>query len=178
MGEKLKEYLKYFIGFAIICYFILTLVCKSNNFFDNLDISITITLFVSFLYIEYLWKYNPFEKTPKIYGKYEAIVSSTYDTKRRKIYITIKQNLISTRIYINTKESNSESISSDLIKKQDYWQLIYTYENIPDALERNHSEIHYGTCRLKIIDKFIVSGEYYTDRNTTGAIKKIKKLNN
>lgn len=176
MRETLKEYGKYFLGFAIVCYFILTLIFTDNSFLDNLDATVSITLFVSFLYVEYLWKYNPIEKTPKLYGKYEAIIKSTYDAKKRIIDINIKQNLISTRVYIHTKESNSESISSSLLQMQDYWQLIYTYQNIPNALERNHSEIHYGTCRFQIVDGKIVSGEYYTDRKTIGEIKKITKI--
>lgn len=176
MRETLKNYGKYFFGFAIICYFILSSIFEDNSFCDNFDATISITLFVSFLYVEYLWKYNPIEKTPKLYGKYEAILKSIYDIKKRKININIKQNLISTRIYIHTKESNSESISSSLLKKQDSWQLIYTYENIPNATERNHSEIHYGTCKFRIVGDKIISGEYYTDRKTIGEIINIKKV--
>ena len=148
MPEKLEKHEKIFIGFAIICYFILTFFCKNNSFLDNLNATITITLFVRFMYVEYLWKYIPIENQPKIYGSYEAILKSTYDKQKRKISIVIKQNLVSTRIYIHTEESNSESISSNLLKKQDYWQLIYTYENTPNSLERNHSVIHHGTCML------------------------------
>ena len=77
MRETLKEYGKYFIGIAIIVYFVVNLILKKIEFGDKLDYSITITLFISLIYSQFLWKYNPFEKTPKLYGKYEAQFIST-----------------------------------------------------------------------------------------------------
>jgi hypothetical protein len=77
---------------------------------------------------------------------------------------------------MKTNESKSESTTSTLIKKEDSWQLIYTYTNIPNANERNHSEIHFGTCILDIIDNKIINGNYYTDRKTAGDIKNINKI--
>ena len=98
------------------------------------------------------------------------------ENKRRMADITIKQNLISTRIYMKTKESKSESTSSTLLKKEDSWKLIYTYTNIPNSTERNHSKIHFGTCIFDIIDNKIIGGNYYTDRKTIGDIKNFKKM--
>ena len=108
MRETLKEYGKYIIGVALIVYFTISLIFKENNFWDNLDLTITITLVISVLYSQILWKYNPLEKTPKIYGEYEAKFISTYDKSIRKMNIEIKQDLLSTRIYMTTKESQSE----------------------------------------------------------------------
>lgn len=176
MRETLKKYGKYVFGLAIIGYFILSALFKDNSFFDNMDGAISLTLIISFVYAEYLWKYNPFDKTPKIYGNYEAFLISEYDKKKRKISLVIKQNLLSTRIYMKSKESKSESISSNLIKKEDCWQLIYTYNNIPNANERNHSEIHFGTCVLDISGNKILNGTYYTDRKTIGDISNIRKV--
>lgn len=104
------------------------------------------------------------------------IFISTYDNSKRTMNVKIKQNLFSNRIYMNTKESRSESISSSIITKKDNCELLYTYQNIPNATERNHSEIHFGTCTFSIIDNKIISGSYYTDRKTTGEIKNIKKI--
>lgn len=177
MKETLKEYVKYIIGVAIICYILLSIFFKNNSVLDNIEGSISLTLLISYIYAEHLWKYNPINKTPKIYGDYEAVFISEYDEKKRKSNITIKQNLISTRIYMKTNESKSESTTSTLLKKEDSWQLIYTYTNIPNANERNHSEIHFGTCILDIEDNNIKNGSYYTDRKTSGDITNIKKIN-
>ena len=67
MGEPNTAYAKYFIGIAIIVYFIVSFVCKKTGFWDKLDYSITITIFISLIYSQFLWKYNPFEKTPKLF---------------------------------------------------------------------------------------------------------------
>ena len=101
---------------------------------------------------------------------------STYDNSKRLMDVTIKQDLFSNRIKMTTKESESESTTSSIITKKDSCELIYTYQNIPNAVERNHSEIHFGTCRFNIVENKILSGEYYTDRKTTGIIKNIKKV--
>lgn len=177
MRENLKDYGNYIIGVALAIYFIISLIFKENSFLDNLDLTTTITLIISVLYSQILWKYNPLEKTPKIYGEYEAKFISTYDKSVRKMNVEIKQDLLSTRIYMTTKESKSESITSSLKKKQDSWQLIYSYENVPNSIEREHSEIHFGTCMLNIINNKITDGSYYTDRKTTGDIKDITKIN-
>ena len=176
MKETLQEYGKYIIGVAIICYILLSIFFKNNSVLDNIEGSISLTLLFCYLYAEYIWKYIPIDKTPKIYGDYKAVFISEYDGKKRKANITIKQNLISTRIYMKTNESKSESTTSTLIKKEDSWQLIYTYTNIPNANERNHSEIHFGTCILDIIDNKIINGNYYTDRKTAGDINNINKI--
>lgn len=176
MRETLKDYGKYIVEIALIVYFIISLIFKENTFLDNLDLTTTITLIFCLLYSQILWKYNPFEKTPKIFGEYEAQFVSTYDKNKRKMNFEIKQDLLSTRIYMITKESQSESITSSLKKKQDSWQLIYSYENVPNSIEREHSEIHFGTCIFNIMNNKITSGTYYTDRKTTGDIKEIIKI--
>ncbi len=176
MRETLKSYGKYFVGLAILVYVLLSLILKNKSIVDNIDLAITITLVLASIYSVHFWKYNPLEKTPKIYGKYKMTFISTYDNSKRTMDVTIKQDLFLNRIYMSTNESKSESISSSIITKHDSCELTYTYQNIPNATERNHSEIHFGTCTLKIIDNKIISGSYYTDRKTTGEIKNIKKI--
>lgn len=177
MRETLKSYGKYFLGLAILIYVLLSIILKDKSILDNLDLTITITLILATIYSEWIWKYNPLEKNPKIYGEYKMTFISTYDNSKRTMNVTIKQDLFTSRIYMSTKESNSESISSSIITKKDECELLYTYQNIPKATERNHSEIHFGTCKFKIVDNKIMAGEYYTDRKTTGEIKNIRKIN-
>jgi len=176
MREELKGYGKYFLGTAILTYALLSVVLENKSVLDNLDLAITITLVLTTIYSKWLWKYNPFERNPKIYGEYKMTFISTYDNSKRLMDVTIKQDLFSNRIKMTTKESESESTISSIITKKDSCELIYTYQNIPNAVERNHSEIHFGTCRFNIVENKILSGEYYTDRKTTGIIKNIKKV--
>ncbi len=85
--------------------------------------------------------------------------------------IKIEQTLFKTKIKIATKESDSISLVSNIEKINDEWKLIYTYENTPNILDREHSDIHYGTCILSIEKNKIIGGYYNTDRNTSGKIK-------
>ena len=176
MRETLKGYGKYFLGLAILSYVIISMILKDKSILDNLDLAITISLILAGIYSSWLWKYNPFEKTPKIYGKYKMTFISTFDNSKRTMDVTIKQDLISNRIYMNTKESRSESLTSSIVTKKDVCELVYTYQNIPNATERKHSEVHFGTCKFCIINNKIENGSYYTDRKTTGEIKNIKKI--
>lgn len=176
MRDELKEYGSYFIGLAIIIYVGLSIFQKDKSILDNISTTTTITIMIAGVYSKWLWKFNPFDKTPKVYGKYKMTFLSTYDKLKRTMDVIIKQDLFSNRIYIKTKESKSESKTSSIITKKDSHELVYTYQNIPNKSEREHSEIHFGTCIFNIENNRIVSGRYYTDRQTTGDIINIRKV--
>ena len=93
MRETLKSYGKYFVGLAILVYVLLSLILKNKSIVDNIDLAITITLVLASIYSVHFWKYNPLEKTPKIYGKYKMTFISTYDNSKRTMDVTIKQDL-------------------------------------------------------------------------------------
>lgn len=176
MEEIIKNHLKYISGIAILLFVGLQFLFKNDTIIDNIDRAITITSIIVVVHFSFGWKYNPLIKIPRISGKYNATLVSDYDNKKRKIEFVIKQNLFNTRVYMNSKESNSECICTTLVKKEDNWQLIYTYQNVPNAIERHHSEIHFGTCIIDIVDKKMVKGMYYTDRKTIGDINSIIKI--
>lgn len=180
--EKIKKYFKYLITATIITFFILNHFLPKWDFIDLIDISVFVVMISFTTYYKYLWRYNPFEKIPKVFGKYDVTFVSNYDNKIRKMAISIDQNLFTTKIKIKTKESKSISLVANIEKINNEWKLIYTYENLPNILERNHSDIHYGTCVLSIENNKITDGYYYTSRNTSGDIKfslnKIKQLKN
>lgn len=176
MNESVKSYGKFYLILVVLIFGLLSKILNNKSYFDNINLSVTITLGIAAIYSNWLWKYNPLEKKPKIYGKYEMTFISTHDKKERIMHVIIKQDLFSNRIYMNTNESESETISSNIIIKKDSCELIYTYQNAPNPIERDHSEIHNGTCKFKIVNNVIISGEYYTDRKTTGEIKNIKKM--
>lgn len=168
--ENLKNCLKYIIAPAILLFISLNNIFPNIEVLDLIDIVVTIVILVFVFYIKYLWRFNPFEKIPKIFGTYDVKFVSTHDKKIRKMKMVINQTLYQTKIKIITEESESVSIVSNIKKINGEWKLIYTYENIPKMLERKHSNIHYGTCILSIENKKISSGYYYTDRNTKGDI--------
>ena len=169
--EKFKKYIKYLITIAILVFVLINKFFPKMEIMDIIDISVIIVGIGFAIYTKYIWKYNPFEKKPKVYGSYNVIFISTHDNKKRKMDIDIEQTLFKTKIKIITKESKSVSLVANIEKINDEWKLIYTYKNEPNILERNHSGIHYGTCILSIENNKIIGGYYYTDRNTSGEIE-------
>ncbi len=174
--------IKYYLYISVIVYVFLSIFgqyipyISSYELIDNISLSVTISLILVTLYIKYFWKLNPLNKTPNIGGYYSAKFVSDFDGKNRNVNFRIKQDLFNAYISYDTNESESKSICSNLIE-DDFgdWELIYIYNNKPNNIERNHSQIHQGTCVMKIKNNNITSGKYYTDRNTMGDIKNIKK---
>lgn len=180
--NKYDDSIKYYLYVSVIVYVLLSIYGKyipfisSYGIVDNITLSITISLIIVSIYIKVLWKYNPINKTPNIAGSYSAKFISDFDRKKRNVNFIIKQDLFNAYISYDTKESESKSICSNLVEEiAGDWSLIYIYNNQPNNLERKHSEIHQGTCIMKIKNNKIVSGKYYTDRNTKGDIINIEK---
>ncbi|MBE6795695.1 MAG: hypothetical protein E7533_03825 [Ruminococcaceae bacterium] len=132
--------------------------------------SIVATLFILGFYEKLLWRFNPFCKTPKIYGTYDVILKSSYDQKSRNGELKIKQTLLTTKIKLKTEESSSTSIDSKITKINEDEKLIYTYINTPKNEFRDRSNIHYGTVIIDLCDLKNLFGMYYTDRKSRGDI--------
>lgn len=66
--------------------------------------AISIALVIMTVYEKVLWKWNPLEKTPKIFGEYSAVLEYEFDGKiqKKKIKIIVEQSLLSTSIKIVT----------------------------------------------------------------------------
>lgn len=139
--------------------------------------AIGISAIIVVVYEKYLWKIDPFEKTPRIFGMYSGTLKSNYDGKERKATLKIKQTLLTVEVMLKTEESTSRSIlgTTKIIFGEN--ELIYTYLNEPKVSVRNRSEIHYGTATFILDEKDILIGRYYTDRNTIGDME-FKKQNN
>ena len=169
--EKLKSYIKYLVIASILVFLFLNKIYPKWDIQDSIDVSVIIVGVLFAIYSKYIWKHNPLEKTPRVFGDYNVTFISNYDRKKRKMKIKIDQTLFTTKIKIITKESSSVSLVANIEKINDEWKLIYTYENTPNMLDRDHSDIHYGTCVLSIENNKIISGYYYTDINASGEIK-------
>ena len=140
--------------------------------------AISVAVIFSGIYEKILWRFMPFEKTPKLAKHYEGTLKSNYDNIERKASLEIKQTLLSVHITLVTEESKSKSISSSIDDVLGEMQLTYCYLNTPKAEYRKRSEIHYGTATLSITNQRSLEGQYYTDRATSGdmmfVVKKIK----
>lgn len=128
------------------------------------------------MYERWLWKYNPFEKTHRIAGVYDADCCSTHNGGYRyRARITIRQTLSSITVFeqlIDTQDY-CESITASLIKPigNGKWKLYYTYVTHPKVMSKD--AMHEGTMILEIMDKKTMSGTYFTNRieQTAGDIE-------
>ena len=171
-----KNAIKCICEISIILFVICIAIFDFSNAFSY---SITVAVFLYFLYERLLWRCNPFNKTPRIYGRYKGNIESTYDGGLcYESRLTIKQTLSQITVTEETPSGVCVSIVSSLYKYNDdgQWFLAYIYLTHPQT--PNHDDMHYGTSILYIKDKDTLEGFYYTNRiqQTTGmqAFKRVK----
>lgn len=156
------------------------------NPWEVITTSISVTALLVTSFVIWAWKWKIFQgwlvPFPNLNGKWKGNIKYFYEGKEstRKIEVTIKQTFISIIVKFNTKESHSVNFcgSFNIDNKRAVKQLIYSYQNEPEANFRDRSPVHFGTTRLDINDDCTaMTGEYWTSRKTTGSIslKKDKK---
>lgn len=149
-----------------------------SNLWGDISKSVAISNVLLYVYSKWLWKRKYLLKLlpfPYLGGTWEGKIISTYKgSTSRDIKVKIKHELFGSylTLYSNESKSLSKSFSFNIDKQRGIKQIIYTYQNDPNAKVRKHSEIHYGTAVLDIDDSGIsLEGNYWTDRNTTGIIR-------
>lgn len=148
---------------------------------DCISISITTCSVASFLFCKYLWKWRIFKgwfvQIPNLNGAWSGSLTSSWeDCRTIDVSLDIKQSLLDISCVLNTGESKSESISCNFIidNVNQKNQLSYIYLNIPRLTYRDKSPMHYGSVILDI-ESNTLTGNYWTDRKTTGCLKLSKK---
>ena len=162
MGCKMKkEAIKNICGITVVLFIICITIFEVV---DAISYSIAIATFLYILYEKILWRFDPFNKTPRIYGNYKTKIESTYNNgKNYESYITIKQTLSKITITEKMQDGVCVSIVASLYKYADdgQWFLCYTYLTHP---KNNDDDMHYGTSVLYVKDKDTLEGFYYTNR--------------
>ena len=130
------------------------------------------------VYDKLIWRFNSFEKVPKIFGSYVGTLEYTYGgiKKSKEIKVEITQTLFNVSIKLFTDEITSKSVSSTILNENGDYALLYTYKTLPKSSVADHNPIQYGTCRLDI-RKNELTGIYWTSRKTTGDLTLHKKEN-
>lgn len=136
------------------------------------------------LFDKYLWKIcllNNFLHRPNLNGTWQVKLKSTYkDPKSGKSnapiegFVTIQQTFSSLSIRLMTEQAESFLVASNLEVKSDGSTYIYgVYQSDPNIHSRSgDSVIHYGSFVYRVLGKppIELSGQYWTDRNTSGSI--------
>lgn len=174
MNVHVKSFLTKIVWVALIVFGITYLIYKPDSVNSTLMcIARTVTpiLIIATIYEKWLWKFNPFEKTPKIMGKYSGVIEYSYNEKneKKKAEIEIKQSLLSISVKITTNEITSNSITSYIVFENGEYVLYYTYITNPKSKHSQTNPIQRGTCRLTNKNEDLV-GTYWTSRQTIGDI--------
>lgn len=156
-----KEVIKNICGIAVV-FFILFITMF--DVLDAISYSISIAALFYFLYERLLWRIDPFNKTPKIYGNYKTKIESTYgEGICYESEVIIKQTLSKITITEKMRDGVCVSIVSSLYQYTDngQWFLCFTYLTHPKNM---NDDMHYGTSVLYVKDKDTLEGFYYTNR--------------
>lgn len=176
MSEQQKKVINICVWSAVI-FFVLRCALSWESIVSSLSVydlfgyageAISIAVIFAGLYEKFLWRLNPFEKTPKLAKRYVGSLKSSYDNIERKAVLEIRQTLMSVHITLTTDEGKSNSLSASIDEISGETQLTYCYLNTPKSEFRHRSQIHYGTAMLSINNPASLDGQYYTDRKTTG----------
>ena len=155
----------------------------SSTLFDIVKSSIFITMFLTYLFNIYLWKYvpEPLIGVPDLNGTwkgkadYQWVKLSLGENGKGSVdpvYLVVKQNFLSTKILAFTKESTSYSLSTNIsISETGAWVLSYMYDNSPGLGLIQRSPRHRGAAQLKankVSGQYHLEGDYWTDRWSQG----------
>lgn len=176
MNDSLKNFQTKALWVAIIIFAARHMISSPNttySLFGCMGESITITIILLGIYEKWIWKFDPFEKKPRLMGKYSGDIKYNYsgEFKKKKIQVTIKQSLLSVDIKITTNEIHSRTITSKLIFENDEYVLYYIYITNPQSKYSKENPMQYGTCRLIINNENELQGTYWTNRKTIGDIR-------
>lgn len=143
--------------------------------------AVSIASIFDIAYDRYLWRFNPFGKTPKLYGEYDEDSFSSYNGGHKyKARAIIKQTLSSITVFEEVEGSGyAESITASLVKNSDngVWKLYYTYRTYPDMSKND--DMHEGTVILRVENENTLKGVYFTNRlNPTHGNMHLTKIAN
>lgn len=128
--------------------------------------AVSIATVLDIAYDRYFWRFNPLEKTPKLFGTYDETSLSSYNGGYEyKAKAVIKQTLSSITVFEEVEGSGySESITANLVKSSSdgLWKLYYTYRTYP-AMSK-HDDMHEGTVILRVDSENTLNGVYFTNR--------------
>lgn len=176
MDNRIIKFLSKSLWVALVLFVFRYLIWSFSSFYDFIGAAgevISVTICIMGLYSGFLWRYNPFEKVPKLMGTYNGVIEYSFGEKRAKkdTVVKIRQTLLSIKIQITTNEITSNTIVGNLIEESDEYILYYTYITNPKSKYSKENPIQYGTCRLSTNNKNKLIGVYWTSRQTIGDIE-------
>lgn len=157
----------------------------SNEIPSLISSTISFTVIGRYTFIKWIWKWLPFLErfhgVPKIEGKWTGKFESTWratpDSPPATGPIDVKvtqPDIYHVKVTQRSGESMSYSYGEEFKTLEDGSIFLnFSYENIPNADVRDRSQISFGSARylLERGDSLKLSGNYWTDRKSTGKIE-------
>ena len=120
-----------------------------------------------------------FVKIPDLNGTWKAKLNSTSKEGEEKPqdvdgYMVVRQTYSSVSMRFLSAESSSELVACRIIRSEDsIYEVLGVYRNVPNILVRAGSPVHFGGLVLRVlgVPPYGMEGQYWTDRNTQGAIR-------
>ena len=187
----MATYVKAIIYTAVAVWAIVLLVTGqqlSSNLLRPVSTVTSVVVLLSIAFELWLWKL-PFlhgwlVKRPVLAGTWRAELRSNWkDASGAAVppvegYVVIRQTFLSLSLRLLTKESSSHLVGTEIVCSVDGLYCVSgVYRNEPRYQDRGHSQIHYGTVWLQVIDTPVqmLEGHYWTDRNTAGEMRLIAR---
>lgn len=158
----MKNSVKIFCYIAIIMFIIFYLL--NVDLIDSVSYAVSVAALIYLLYDNILWRYNPFDKTPRIYGEYNVTNKTNYQGGMVfDSHIEIKQTRSSINVIEKLRDGVCESVTASLRQSttNGEWFLYYTYLTHP---KNAGDDMHYGTSILCIHNRDRLEGSYFTNR--------------
>lgn len=177
MIDKIKKMIPFIIISAFFVFWIFSIVFKIKSMDDirsYIGYSSSIVSILVGMYIFFLWRYNPIEKTPRLKKYYRGEIQSNYKKApnggKKEIFVKISQTLFSVRIWIKTDINCSVSLIGSIVEENEQYVLYYTYITNPNINTIKKNPIQYGSCRMVVDNSHKFSGFYWTNMETSGQI--------
>ena len=190
MSKRQLSVLLYSAFSACAVLFLLHGVRLKKEWLNDVSLAVSIALFGAGLFERALWKWRPLGKLlqaiPNVSGTWKGVIQSSWtDSKKRKAsppieaYFSIHQTAYSFRLKTMTKEGESNTIGSEIVRtSHGEHKVTAVYVNEPKIIVRKRSPIHYGAILLGISESAKeLRGTYWTDRNTVGEMTLVHKVN-
>lgn len=140
----------------------------------------------------WLWRlrflHGWFVKRPDLHGTWRVVMRSNWvEPSTGKTvdpiegYMAVRQTFSSISLRLMTDESTSELIGAQVVRAQDgTYRVTGVYRNQPRMSVRDRSPIHNGAVLLSVAGSPVtrLSGQYWTDRSTTGEIELTDRSDN
>lgn len=134
------------------------------------------------LFDRYFWKLPYFRMLgivgfPNLQGRWRGNIVSSFDNKKVKTFIEIRQTFLAIYVDMYCPQSQSTSLIADFVwADNNQLELHYEYRNEPEEGAEKTMNPHNGTAKLNYFeDKNTLKGSYYNanrfDRGNTGTLE-------